>query len=134
MLPNKNITNIYKHFRILLLNSYINMSTFYQTLLEYKSDRKHYIYTDVISIEKIMQLSDLFGDYSEINEKRYSCSIQSIHHICPISLKQFSEGELVVELPCKHHFSKSNILKWLIRHSSTCPVCRFHVNMSLNIS
>lgn len=108
----------------------MSTSTLYQILLDYP--KKHITYTNIISIDNIMKRSDLFDDYSEINEKRY-LNNSSIDKICPITLNQFSEGDYIIELPCKHCFSKYSILKWLFQKSHTCPVCRRHINLRLSL-
>lgn len=43
---------------------------------------------------------------------------------CPITLKEFNEGDIVTQLPCKHIFDSSGIITWLKEEKASCPVCR----------
>lgn len=42
---------------------------------------------------------------------------------CPVCLKEYTVGETVKVMPCKHSFHSSCILPWLERTNS-CPLCR----------
>jgi hypothetical protein len=42
---------------------------------------------------------------------------------CSICLEEFTRGESVCELPCKHIFHDACVREWLKREA-TCPVCR----------
>jgi hypothetical protein len=49
---------------------------------------------------------------------------------CPISLDDFKDGDLLIELPCKHIFLETNIKEW-VKEKQNCPVCRhdlIHIN------
>lgn len=43
---------------------------------------------------------------------------------CPITLKEFNEGDIVTQLPCKHIFDSSGIITWLKEEKASCPICR----------
>jgi hypothetical protein len=45
---------------------------------------------------------------------------------CSICLEEFTRGESVCELPCKHIFHDACVREWLKREP-TCPVCRKEV-------
>lgn len=45
-------------------------------------------------------------------------------NMCPISLVEFENNEKLIRLPCNHLFNKENILNWLEKEKSECPVCR----------
>lgn len=45
--------------------------------------------------------------------------------ICPITLEDFYEGEIVSKLPCNHIFKTDAIENWLSTQKAECPVCRF---------
>lgn len=42
---------------------------------------------------------------------------------CPICFCEYSEGQSVITLPCKHFFHKECISRWLKR-DATCPMCK----------
>jgi hypothetical protein len=44
---------------------------------------------------------------------------------CAISQKEFTEGEMVSQLPCNHIFEPAMISKWLEKENASCPICRF---------
>ena len=53
---------------------------------------------------------------------------QSVEHpnkdeACPICMEHFEAGCIVRELPCKHIFHDSCVLKWFVK-DDTCPKCR----------
>lgn len=41
---------------------------------------------------------------------------------CRVCLRQYSEGDLVRYLPCRHHFHCACVDQWLLHRSPTCPV------------
>ncbi|KAL1506782.1 hypothetical protein ABEB36_006083 [Hypothenemus hampei] len=45
---------------------------------------------------------------------------------CPICLSEYSVGELVKKMPCKHFFHPHCILPWLAKTNS-CPLCKFEL-------
>ncbi|KAJ6908058.1 E3 ubiquitin-protein ligase RHA2B [Populus alba x Populus x berolinensis] len=46
---------------------------------------------------------------------------------CAVCLSQFSEGESVRKLNCKHTFHKDCLDEWLRQCLATCPLCRAKV-------
>jgi len=44
---------------------------------------------------------------------------------CPITMKEFKDGDTIAKLPCKHMFDKHAIFKWLKEEKAECPICRF---------
>ncbi|KAI1313875.1 hypothetical protein EDD11_002446 [Mortierella claussenii] len=44
---------------------------------------------------------------------------------CAVCLDEFTEGEEIRMLPCRHEFHCECIDPWLVRKSSTCPLCKF---------
>lgn len=42
---------------------------------------------------------------------------------CSICLQRLSGGEELIDLPCRHLFHESCIIRWLANHN-TCPLCR----------
>lgn len=55
-------------------------------------------------------------------------SEEKYNNICPISLEDFREGDVIIEIPCRHRFIKDNILTWLEEESASCPVCRYELD------
>ena len=47
---------------------------------------------------------------------------------CPITLKEFKEGDIITQLPCKHIFDSSGILTWLKEEKASCPICRYELH------
>ncbi len=43
---------------------------------------------------------------------------------CPITCDDFTEGQTVTQLPCKHCFQSQAISKWVSENDASCPVCR----------
>ncbi len=43
---------------------------------------------------------------------------------CPITMKEFTRGEIISQLPCGHLFNSEAILKWLKEEKAECPICR----------
>lgn len=52
---------------------------------------------------------------------------------CPICFCDYSEGQAIVTLVCKHYFHKECIWKWLKR-DATCPMCKADLQLSSNSS
>ncbi|KAG0363034.1 hypothetical protein BGZ54_008373, partial [Gamsiella multidivaricata] len=44
---------------------------------------------------------------------------------CAVCLDEFSDGEEIRMLPCRHEFHCECIDPWLVRKSSTCPLCKY---------
>lgn len=43
---------------------------------------------------------------------------------CPITMEDFSKGEMVSKLECGHIFKPDAISNWLLTEKAECPVCR----------
>ncbi len=43
---------------------------------------------------------------------------------CPITMKEFKDGDVIAQLPCGHTFDKDAVLKWLKEEKAECPICR----------
>ena len=61
----------------------------------------------------------------QIKHKPFTVDEFKDQRFCPISQKEFEEGDKVAQLPCNHIFEPDNILKWLEKENATCPICRF---------
>ena len=51
--------------------------------------------------------------------------------MCLICCENYKDGDLIVQLPCKHIFCKNCLFTWL-KNNKTCPCCRDHVMPHLN--
>jgi hypothetical protein len=49
------------------------------------------------------------------------------HFSCDICLEDYTEGELLLELPCGHKYHTHCIRPWLTKRSTLCPHCRTDV-------
>ena len=56
-----------------------------------------------------------------------------LSHTCPITMEDFREGDVLLQLTdCSHAFREMDLLRWFVTHS-TCPVCRHsYRNFPLN--
>ncbi|KAI3848644.1 hypothetical protein MKX03_010354 [Papaver bracteatum] len=49
---------------------------------------------------------------------------------CAVCLSEFEDGDMLRILPCNHVFHSTECIDpWLVSKSSTCPVCRFDLNV-----
>lgn len=72
---------------------------------------------DIISLTQ-PQITDAIEEHIFISEGT------EITH-CPISLEDFTEGEILLKVKgCGHIFKKEPLMMWFTR-SNQCPVCRF---------
>ena len=49
------------------------------------------------------------------------------NHTCPILCTDFTDGEDITALPCRHCFNPKAIETWLNNEKAECPVCRFQL-------
>ena len=73
-------------------------------------------YKKVTSIEGLSQLKTIIFKDSEQNTKE-----------CSITQDEFTEGQEIIQLPCKHIYEKEAIHTWLKEESNSCPVCRYEL-------
>lgn len=59
----------------------------------------------------------------ELKEIKFSSSDKT-NDTCPIFQMAFDDGDMVIQLPCKHIFTPDGIRKWLSEEQAICPVCR----------
>ena len=43
---------------------------------------------------------------------------------CCICLDEYSAGDAILTLPCKHYFHKACITPWLTQRQRLCPLCK----------
>ena len=60
-----------------------------------------------------------------ITDVTYDPEIHTDIMCCPITMKEFKDGDTIAKLPCKHMFDKPAIFKWLKEEKAECPICRF---------
>ena len=54
------------------------------------------------------------------------------NEICPISQIQFEEIDCIMQIKyCKHNFNPYSLFRWL-DSNSTCPMCRYNLNLYSN--
>jgi hypothetical protein len=46
---------------------------------------------------------------------------------CAICLNDYSDGSILLKMPCGHHFHKNCASAWL-HINTTCPICRYNLN------
>jgi hypothetical protein len=46
---------------------------------------------------------------------------------CSITQDEFTEGQKIIQLPCKHIYEKEAIHTWLREESNSCPICRYEL-------
>ena len=92
-------------------NHIINLGSLLQQSL---LDPSQNVYKHVVSEEgkKQMQL------------EKYDANVHK-ETFCPITQKNFEDGQEVIILPCQHLFEPHAIQRWLQEENATCPVCRF---------
>ena len=44
---------------------------------------------------------------------------------CAVTCDEFSDEDMIIQLPCNHCFNSDAILHWLTEESCECPVCRY---------
>ena len=47
---------------------------------------------------------------------------------CAITQDEFTDGQEIAQLPCKHIFEKDAIKTWLKEESNSCPICRYELD------
>ena len=90
-----------------------------------ENDVVDYLYGEVTSRN--------FAKQQNANEAKEKCveveySSKKYHFIkeCPILMDKFTEGEVVLALPCNHIFKKASLNMWL-NQKQTCPICRHNL-------
>ena len=73
-------------------------------------------YKKVTSNEGLSQLKTIIFKDDEQNTKE-----------CSITQDEFTEGQEIIQLPCKHIYEKEAIHMWLTEESNSCPVCRYEL-------
>jgi hypothetical protein len=63
-------------------------------------------------------------------KSKWSQRFENDQDECCICLGQYSQGQLIVTLPCdsKHYFHDHCISKWLLLHEQ-CPFCKLDVTV-----
>ena len=79
-----------------------------RTLLQQKS------YKHVLSKKGEDQLKKVIFKNTEFGDKE-----------CAICMEEFKEGQMIIQLPCKHIFDPESIKTWLKEEQAKCPICRF---------
>ena len=49
----------------------------------------------------------------------------NLNSSCPITMREFTDGDKITILPCNHLFDTKPIEKWLCDNQAKCPVCRY---------
>ena len=71
----------------------------------------------------IKQVLSVEGEKS-IKYINFDSQIHTDITCCPITMKEFKDGDVIAQLPCNHTFDKTAILKWLKEEKAECPICR----------
>mmetsp|Transcript_10355 Transcript_10355/g.10319 ORF Transcript_10355/g.10319 Transcript_10355/m.10319 type:complete len:94 (-) Transcript_10355:14-295(-) len=80
----------------------------------------------------INEETNLFSDEDLNLISSFTTRTSDLNLQCPICHEVFSLEEVLRALPvCRHVFHAACIDRWLMRNSTTCPVCRNNIRQSL---
>jgi hypothetical protein len=84
---------------------------------QYESDLNHVSYDTIQNATKLIPFCTIVDPKNEI---------------CPISQIQFEEIDCIMQIKyCKHNFNPYSLFRWL-DSNSTCPMCRYNLNLYSN--
>ena len=113
------------------LSSLDNISSIFQrstilnrTVSLYTTDPNIFTYNEE---GKVKTLSE--REYNELPE-RVILPNDSVDGLCIVCQCDFEVSDVVKTLPCNHIFHDDCIKTWLMKDSSTCPMCRYDLNGS----
>ena len=104
---------------ISLLNT-TNTSTILNTSLTERNPVKNVITDEVKDSLQLIKFKDVLNKENNIS--------------CAITQDEFSDEDIVIQLPCSHCFNSDAILHWLTEESCECPVCRYKLESKEKIS
>lgn len=52
------------------------------------------------------------------------CVFGPFMQACSICQSEYEPDEVIMILPCEHHFHKDCAMEWLGKHSKKCPICK----------
>ena len=122
-------------------------NTIYELLIETLTNSIMYNDTFIIPSDSTTTLNSSLNDVNPIKnvitDEVKNSLIQipfkdavnkELNTICAITQDEFSDEDMVIQLPCSHCFNSDAILHWLTEESCECPVCRHKLESKEKIS
>ena len=90
--------------------------------------------TDLICFNSMTSPSNTSTSTSSIPKQDVSILHPYENSMCSVCLEEYTMGEQLRLLPCKHTFHTDCILPWLTERSPMCPLCKCDISRSIGSS
>ncbi len=75
-----------------------------------------------------MPIATAYQNLLECKRHLLTSAVQSLlamkMQACSICQSEYEPDEVIMILPCEHHFHKDCAMEWLGKHSKKCPICK----------